>query len=112
MLKFYADKFVRMTTILVLMEAVFEETENSTDEHEEDIRRINDWLAKDIKPMLEELGLRQSTKKAVSMIKLTANPTCARPAAAAALNELRSRIHDELEDGYFLHLSEPEAVLF
>jgi hypothetical protein len=115
MLKFNAEKFHVLSSFLMLMESVLLSNSSRDDDSknpEADINKINELLKTEIKPMLDEIGLRQSSKKAAAMIIQTADESVSPRLVSNSLGELRSRIKDELEDGYFLHLSGEEALFY
>lgn len=62
--------------------------------------------------LIEEIGLTHSAKKARKISQQTTFNGYTAQHFAVAIDELQERIKDELEDGYFLHLSKDEVKFF
>jgi len=110
MVKFYAEKFVALA-------ATFRSITNylkgaSKDDMSKEMRgALAGELATTLE-LLKQIGLRQSAKKAQKISSQTTYAGYDGPHLARGIDELQERIKDELEDGYFLHLSPEEAKLF
>lgn len=108
MLRFYAVSYVNITTILGYMERHFRnEAQNPlTEEKKNKMRGTLEYMGIE----LDKIGLKQSRKKVNRMIESTKDELVGRD-VFQAVEDLRDRIRDELEDGYFLHLTDGEADL-
>lgn len=110
MLRFQAVSYINITATLGHIETVFRfdaPDKAISDEHRDKLR---DTL-KEMVPHLDKIGLKQSCKKVGRMVEATADKALSGERVYQAIDELRERIRDEMEDGYFLHLSNAEALL-
>lgn len=113
MLRFYAVAYVGICQDLIYMESVFrfkeigQKSSAATFTDEEKRKYVNSLES--MREHLERTGLRQSIKKLARMIE-EVNGDLRYVGAQQAVDELGERIKDELEDGYFLHLTPDEAA--
>ena len=108
MLKFYADKYVKILTGLSYMYATLGayalDGKEISDETVDDAKK---FVKDELLPTLGPIGLRQAIKKANYIVEKATKRDI-----RGQVSELEERIQDELEDGYFLYLSDEEAKLF
>jgi hypothetical protein len=76
--------------------------------NEQDIKMLQKHIIPNAKKHLEHIGLTHSLKHLQRMELLTIED---KEDIAAKVQELKSRIRDELEEGYFLHMNNGEAQL-
>lgn len=108
MLHFYAHKFVSLCSLLTSAEALFLKSEEILASDRNFLKNI----LVNGKPMMDDIGLRQSSKKALAIIEDCDKDYVSRRDLHYSLQALSELIKNELEDGYFLHLDPAEAELF
>lgn len=109
MLRFHADKFVTLSTLLRTITHVFNDP--SVTFSDADRKGIFDELHKAI-PMLQEMGLPLTQMKAQDIANQTQYRGYDAKHFAVAIDELKERLKDELSLGYFLCLDRNEASLY
>lgn len=109
MLKFHAEKFVELTVLLRSITIFFQDGKENIPEI---VRKQIKREMENAITLLTSVGLTQSAKKAKKIAEQTDYEGYDGPHYSVAIDELKERIRDELEDGYFLHLSTDEIKLF
>src|SRR5258708_2232781 len=114
MLRFYADKFTFLMHNVAFAETIFKHLPPNPErvEIKGDDRESLKRLMSRIEATLNSIGMGLSAKKARSLIRDADESDVTREELGRGINELRSRITDELENAYFLHLTEAESVAF
>ena len=116
MLRFYASKFIAISNALETWRRQAEHRAGLTQAGARSERSLGKRFIEELRGQLHMLGLRHSVKKADAALELC-NDSHLRDLAALEMlaptvQELQSRIYDELGDGYFLQLSAVEVSLF
>lgn len=109
MLKFHADKFVQLSSTLRAMTMYFSGIGANAFEQERGM--VAAELGR-ITGLLEEVGLNQSVKKVKKIFGQTQFSGYSAAHFSSAISDLQELIQNELEDAYFVCLSEDEAKLF
>ena len=114
MLRFYADRFVKVINGLHLVEVMMAQPESFLKSE-----GLVAFYADEVKQLhghLEELNLAVSSKKALLLYLVLTSSSNDSPAAAGQVikqysEDLRERIADELEGKTFLHVSDRAGML-
>jgi hypothetical protein len=114
MLRFYADKFTFLMHNVAFAETIFKHLPASPERAEikgNDRESLKRLMLK-IEATLNSIGMGLSAKKARALIKDADDSDVSREELGRGIDELRSRITDEMENAYFLHLTEAESLAF
>lgn len=109
MLKFHAEKFVDLASLLRTMTMAYSNPAHKLTDTDRSM--IAAELEKGL-ALLEEIGLVQSAKKARKISRQTTFAGYDGQHFSVAIDELKERIKDELEESYCLHLSVKESELY